>query len=349
MTFQDILIYKNTTVLDALKVLDRTGKRVLFVVEENNEIIGAVSDGDIRRWLLKQGELSAIVDKISNKNPVFLSIDDKEIARKFMREKHVDVLPLTKNKRIVDIVYLYENEEIKQKNIDIPVVLMAGGKGTRLYPYTKILPKPLIPIGDIPISEHIVKKFREYGCNEFFFIVNYKKNMIKAYYNEIEKDYKVTFVDENEPLGTGGGISLLKGLINSSFILTNCDTIINDEFEKIVDEHKKRGNSITMICSLRNFEVPYGVVEIGENGSIKSMKEKPNMSFFTNTGTYIVEPSVMDAVASGENIGFPDVIKRIMKMGEKVGVYPISENAWLDMGQFDTMENMKQKLNIKEE
>lgn len=349
MSFKEQLVSENISILEALKVLDNTSRRVLFVIRDN-KLVGAISDGDIRRWILKNGSLNDPISSTVNYNPKFIFVDQRENYKSYMLQRHLDALPVVDHDmEVKDVIFLYDEAvEDKYEQINVPVVLMAGGKGTRLYPYTKILPKPLIPIGDIPISEHIVNRFHEYGCDDFYFIVNYKKNMIKAYFNEIEHDYKVSFIDEDVPLGTGGGISLLKGKITSTFILTNCDSIINEDFSKILKEHKDKKNLVTMICSLRNYEVPYGVVEIGENGSIQSMTEKPSMSFFTNTGTYIVEPEVIDEVEEGQSIGFPDVIQKLKDQGRNVGVYPINESDWLDMGQFDTMENMKQKLKIKD-
>lgn len=223
---------------------------------------------------------------------------------------------------------------------------MAGGLGKRLYPYTKILPKPLIPIGEIPISEHIINRFNKYGCKEFFLIVNHKKNMIKAYYNEIEKDYSISYADEDEdkPLGTGGGLSLLKGKINSTFILSNCDILIKEDYEKIYNHHKVEKNLITMVCSLKHIKIPYGVINTNEKGEIEDMKEKPEISIFANTGMYIVEPEVLNLIEENKFVGFPDIIKRVMDEGKKVGIYPISENAWLDMGQLDEMEEMRSRL-----
>lgn len=348
MELKNLLIDETISVLEALKTLDKTAKNVLFLVRDDR-LVGALSDGDIRRWILQQGKLDAQVSELANFNPKYIKESDRNNARELMLKKHIQALPvIDDDMRVIDIIFLYEGATTSKHILNIPVAIMAGGKGTRLYPYTKILPKPLIPIGDIPISEHIIESFHRYGCNEFWFIVNYKKNMIKAYYNEIEKNYKVDYVDEDKPLGTGGGVSLLKGKINSTFILTNCDTVIDEDFSKILKEHKEKKNLVTMICSLRNYEVPYGVVKIGENGSIESMQEKPNMSFFTNTGTYVVEPEVIDMIESDVFIGFPDVIQKLKDAGKNVGVYPINENSWLDMGQFDTMEDMKEKLHVKE-
>ncbi|MGS2777503.1 sugar phosphate nucleotidyltransferase [Robertmurraya sp. GLU-23] len=344
MDVKDFLIDEEATMLEAMELLDRVAKKVLFVVRQG-QFVAAITDGDIRRWILKKGDLDARVKEIANYNPKFLNEKDKLAAKEIMRELSIEALPvLNEYKDIVSIVFRNEEEISDSKNLYVPVVVMAGGLGTRLYPYTKILPKPLIPIGDLPIVEHIINRFNKYGADQFFLIVNHKKNMIKAYFNEIDKNYEVNYADEDQPLGTGGGLSLLKGKINTTFILTNCDILIEEDYEKIYEYHKKENNLITMVCSLKNIKIPYGVIEISENGEIEEMREKPEFSFFTNTGMYIVEPKVIDELEENTSIGFPDIIEKYKKAGEKIGVYPISEHSWLDMGQLDEMEKMRRRL-----
>ena len=206
------------------------------------------------------------------------------------------------------------------------------------------MPKPLIPIVDTPISERIIQSFQKIGCKEFYMIINYKKNMIKAYFTDSDKNYNICFVEEKTPLGTGGGIRLLKGKIHNTFILTNCDILILEDVRKMIEHHKEQNNQVTMVCSLKNFEIPYGIVNFTEGGEISSFEEKPKMSFFTNTGYYILEPSIFQYIGENENIGMPDIITRMKDAGQKVGIYPISENAWLDMGQMDSMESMERKV-----
>jgi len=262
-----------------------------------------------------------------------------------MKKHSVEAIPILDKENNIISVLLWNDEEVEPKrNLDVPVVIMAGGLGTRLYPYTKILPKPLIPIGEIPIVEHIINRFHQYGSDQFYLVVNHKKNMIKAYFNEIEKSYQVDFADEDKPLGTGGGLSLLKGKINSTFILSNCDILIEEDYEKIYKYHKKENYLITMVCSLKNIKIPYGVIEISDIGEIESMKEKPELSFFANTGMYIVEPKVIIELKENSAIGFPDIIEQYKSQGEKIGIYPISDNSWMDMGQIDDMEEMRRRL-----
>ncbi len=344
MDVKKMLIDERATMIDAMKQLDDVGKKVLFVVS-NGVFVASITDGDIRRCILKNGNLEANVTDFANYNPTYFSIKEKKKARSYLSKYDIGAIPLVdENNNIDSIIFINDAQWKSNKKLDIPVVIMAGGLGTRLYPYTKILPKPLIPIGEIPIAEHIINRFNSAGCKEFNLIVNHKKNMIKAYFNEIEKDYNVEYIDEDKPLGTGGGLSLLKGKINSTFILSNCDILIEEDYEKIYSYHKEQNNLITMVCSLKKIRIPYGVIEIGESGEIDNMKEKPEISFFTNTGMYIVESKIIEELELDKAIGFPDIIERYKSLGEKIGVYPISEESWLDMGQIDEMEEMRKRL-----
>jgi dTDP-glucose pyrophosphorylase len=340
---KDFLIDENATMIEAMELLDKVAKKVLFIVRDE-QFVATLTDGDIRRWILKKGNLDAQVKDIANYNPKYIYEKDKVSAKDFMSKYSIEALPILNNEHDIVSVVLWNDEIIRQKNLQAPVVIMAGGLGTRLYPYTKVLPKPLIPIGEIPIAEHIINSFNEYGNNQYYLVVNHKKNMIKAYFNEIEKNYEVHYIDEDRPLGTGGGLSLLKGKITSTFILTNCDILIKEDYEKIYDYHKKEKNLITMVCSLKNIKIPYGVIQISDTGEIEEMKEKPKFSFFTNTGMYVVEPKVIEELEENTVIGFPDIIEKYKAVGEKIGVYPVSENAWLDMGQIEEMEKMTKRL-----
>lgn len=344
MEVSEFLINEEAQMIEAMRQLDRVARKVLFVTHNGN-FVAAITDGDIRRWILKKGNLDAKVRDIANYKPKSLLEKDKSIAKDFMKRHSIEALPILDKYNNITSIVLWNDLEIEpKKNIEIPVVIMAGGFGKRLYPYTKILPKPLIPIGEIPIVEHIINRFTEYGINQFYLVVNHKKNMIKAYFNEIKRSYVVDYADEDIPLGTGGGLSLLKGKVNSTFILSNCDILIEEDYEKIYNYHKNEKNLITMVCSLKNIRIPYGVVEITETGEIDSMKEKPELSFFTNTGMYIVEPQIINELEDNKAVGFPDIIELYKSKGERIGIYPISENRWLDMGQLDEMEEMRKRL-----
>ena len=341
---EELFLAPDATVLEALRKLDETGQRILFIAPEGR-LQAALTDGDIRKFFLRGGTPDQTVDRAANYHPLSLPIAERGRAREVLQAHRIDALPiLDKRGVITDIVFAYKLDVDNRKRVDIPVVMMAGGLGTRLYPYTKILPKPLIPVGEQPIAELIIDRFRDFGCHDFTMIVNYKRGMIKSYFTDLEKDYTVHFADEDVFMGTGGGLCLLKGKIQSPFFFTNCDTLLDVDFGDIYEYHKKHGNLVTMICAFKHYTVPYGVVELGQDGGIAAMREKPELNFLTNTGVYVVEPRVVEEMRDGEVIGFPDVIERYRAAGEKVGVYPIGENSWMDMGQLEELEKMRRKL-----
>ena len=189
-----------------------------------------------------------------------------------------------------------------------------------------------------------MQKFKEYGCNNFSMIVNYKKELIKTYFKECENQYSIRWYDEEKPLGTGGGLSLLKNTVKETFFFTSCDTLLLADYESMLRFHKENGNAVTMICAWKNLTLPYGIVEMGNGGIIKEMREKPELSFLTNTSIYIVEPSVVEDIPEGTAITFPEIIQMQIDKGRKAAVYPVSESEWLDMGQLSELEKMRERL-----
>lgn len=346
MDIETLFITEERSVLEAMKLIDATARQILLVAE-NNKLKAIITDGDIRRHLLRGGKLEDKVKDIANYNPRFIYEKDKDKSRELMKKWSILSLPVVNEKlEIQSIVFLNGYEIGRNYSVSAPVVIMAGGLGTRLYPYTKILPKPLIPIGEIPITEHIINQFMEYDCNEFHFIVNHKKNMIKAYFSEVEKDYKIEFYDEDIPLGTGGGLSLLKDKVETTFFFTNCDVLIRANYKEIYDFHKQNGNMITIVAAFKHYTIPYGIINMDSNGEIAAMIEKPEYSFLTNTGFYVVEPEVVYRLEGDKAIGFPDIIEQQKSLGEKIGVFPVSERCWLDMGQLEELEVMRKELGV---
>jgi len=346
LDIETLFIAEERSVLEAMKQIEATGRQMLMVAE-NNILKAIITDGDVRRHLLRGGKLGDKVQDIANYNPRYIYEKDKEHYREIMKKWSILSLPVVNDKfEIQSIVFVHDYEIGRDHSVSAPVVIMAGGLGTRLHPYTKILPKPLIPIGEIPITEHIINRFMEYKCNEFHLIVNHKKNMIKAYFSDDEKDYKLEFHDEAVPLGTGGGLSLLKGMLKTTFFLTNCDVLIRANYKEIYDFHKQNGNMITIVAAYKHFTIPYGIINLDSNGEIDTMVEKPEYSFLTNTGFYVVEPEVLSALEDNKAIGFPDIIEQQKGLGKKIGVFPVSEKCWLDMGQLEELEEMRKELGV---
>lgn len=327
----------------AMQQIDANTNGILFIVDENQILVGCITDGDIRRFLLSGGKVDDIAIDAANKDPkVAHTVEEAKVL--YHKKNYVSIPIVDETGRIVDL-YNGEGNVVKSRNaLHIPVVINAGGRGTRLEPFTKVLPKPLIPVGELPIVELIMKEYQTYSCDEFHIIVNYKRELIKAYFTDNENHYNISWYDEDKPLGTGGGLSLLRGQFNSTFFFANCDALLTANYERMLQFHKENENVITMICAHKNLTIPYGIVDMGINGKIEGMREKPLMSFLTNTGIYIVEPEVIDDIEDGVPIGFPDIIERERQKGKKVAVFPVSENDWMDMGQLSELEKMRVKL-----
>ena len=339
------IINSNASISEAMKKIDENTYGIVFLVDQNSILRGCLTDGDIRRALLAGKKMDSKAIDAANMQPLFAS-NRKEAKRLYHQRDYVVIPILDDDGRIKD---LYAGE-IGNKNskphypLHIPVVINAGGRGTRLDPFTRVLPKPLIPVGDLPIIEHIMREYQSYDCNDFHIIVNYKRELLKTYFAEEEKNFSINWYDEDTPLGTGGGLTLLRGKISNTFFFVNCDVLLTTDYNSILKFHRDNKNVITMVCAYKNITIPYGVVEIGIDGAIEGMKEKPMVSFLTNTGVYIVEPEVIDDLDIGVAIGFPDIVEMERKKGKKVAVYPVSENDWMDMGQLSELEKMRTKL-----
>ena len=252
MNIENYSIDENASIFEAMEKININAKGIIYVLHQD-ELVGVVTDGDIRRYILEKGDLSNKVIKIANKSLIWLPIEKEQQAYIILKKRKIASLPILNEKRQILKIYFQNNRiESKKYKLNIPVVIMAGGEGTRLYPYTQILPKPLIPIGDQTITEHIMEHFSEYGCNEFTMIVNYKKNFIKSYFLDQESKYNVGFIDEEEFLGTGGGLKLLEKKYESTFFMTNCDILIEEDYSQILDYHKSQKNLITMVCAVKN-------------------------------------------------------------------------------------------------
>lgn len=316
------------------------------LVCDGRRLLGIVTDGDIRRYLLGNGSLKETIANIANKEFYYVNENERHLAKVIMAREKITVVPvINENQELVDILFDRPGmENSPQRNIGIPLVIMAGGKGTRLFPYTSILPKPLIPVDGITITEQIMNRFSRYGCNEVFIIVNYMKDFIKAYFNEKKIAQTIHFIEEEHFLGTGGGLQYLTGLIDGPFFLTNCDVLVDCDYAQIFDFHKEHGNTVTMVCAKKKLIIPYGTIEIGKDSQVLSMKEKPAIEYNVNTGVYLVEPELLKLILNNESISFPELIERAMGASHKVGTYIIDEDQWMDMGQLEELEQMKHKL-----
>ena len=337
------------TVLDAMKKIGINARGLLYVVDNEDRLVGCITDGDIRRWIIGGGKIKAAVSRAMNTTPVHVPEERRAEAADVMKKKCVpSAAVVDSEKHIVEVIF--ENRSIGMSTSsdalkDTPVIIMAGGKGTRLYPYTKILPKPLIPVGDIPILERIMNRFTKYGVRSFYLTVNYRKEMIKSYFSETSPDFEIRYIEEDEPLGTAGSIRLIKEKFDRPVIVTNCDILIEADYEDVLRHHMNSGNDLTIVSSLKNTVIPYGVLFAGENGIINSMEEKPELSHFINTGMYVMSPEFIEWIPEGKMYHMTMLADLMIEKGKQVGMYPVNEDSFLDMGEFAEMKRMEERIN----
>jgi len=335
------LVEANTSILRAMQALEESQEKLLFVVDDQRRLIGSLTDGDIRRWILAGGGVQGEIGHACNPNPQRISKGAKRAkARKIMLESGIQGVPVVDGDgRILDILFWKQliQEEILpklSKQIDATVVVMAGGKGIRLAPFTSILPKPLIPIGGKAILEIIMDRFRNHGCSEFIVSVQHKARIIKAYFEELAPPYSVEFLEENLPMGTAGALVALQGRMESPFFVTNCDILVEADYADILAHHVEQGNMVTIVASLKRYTIPYGICRLGEGGVFAGIEEKPEYGYLVNTGMYVLSPEALDRLSPDSFAHMTDLIATIGSTGGKVGVFPIGENRWFDTGEW---------------
>jgi len=336
---ESICISSKTRILDVLKKMDELDVKLLIVLEENI-FRSVISIGDIQRALIRSLSLDMPIKNILRKEvEVALDFHDIEFVKKQMIATKTECMPvLDSGGRLVDVIFweeLFEENIDTQERINLPVVIMAGGKGTRLKPLTNLIPKPLIPIGNTTIIEEIIDMFNDYGCHDFHISVNYKSEMIM---NHLDSDKRlntnINYFQEEKPLGTCGSMYLLKKQIDTTFFLTNCDILINQDLAEVYSFHRKNRNEMTVIAALKHYPIPYGTIEVGDNASLVALKEKPELTFRINSGMYILEPHLLDYIPDNTFFHITELIEMIKAKGGRVGVFPISQGSWKDIGEW---------------
>ena len=336
-----ITISASETILSAIKKMDGIGKKLLIIFHED-KFVGLLSIGDIQRAIIQNKSLQLPVRDILRENiKVCTTSDSFDVVKQKMVQYKTECMPiLDKNGELAEVyfwedVFALEHKRISSK-LNLPVVIMAGGKGTRLQPLTNVIPKPLIPIGNKTTVEHIMDRFVEVGCSNFFMSVNYKAETIKHYFSQLKnQSYSIQYFEEDKPLGTAGSLFLLKGKINITFFVSNCDIIIDTDYADILHYHKQNKNELTIVSALKHYPIPYGTIETGENGLLTKLKEKPELTFQINSGMYILEPHLLDEIPENEFFHITHLIENIQNRNGRVGVFPVSESSWKDIGDID--------------
>ena len=337
-------IYKvlyNNSIRSSIQKLDNTGIGFITVINDSNKIMGIVTDGDFRRAVLSGVSLDDPIMTIANSKFAYLRDGySKEEMENIFFNNDIGHIPVINNDELQEIILrknipFIKNRKKDEKHLNIPVVIMAGGIGNRLKPFTHIMPKPLIPIGNKPLIEIIIERFRESGVNEFYLSLNYKANMIKAYFEERSIAKHLNYIVEDIPLGTAGALKKLKGIINSTFIVSNCDIIIKSNYNKIIEFHNQGKYDLTLVACMHHFTIPYGICSIEEGGCLKEISEKPEFDYLVNTGMYILEPKIIDLIPDNTFYHITQLIEDLKINNGRVGVYPVYEKSWIDVGQWN--------------
>lgn len=337
--FKSRIVSPSASLIDAMKKMDEVKVKILMVFNEEH-FEGLITIGDIQRAIINNIALKESVSRILNRNKIYgYQHEGEECIKDKMRRMRAEVMPiLNEQGDLVDVWFwndLFKKTELPQRaKINLPVVIMAGGKGTRLKPITNVIPKPLVPIGDKTILETILDQFEEIGCTKFYMSVNYKADIMKYYLSQLDHRYDVEFFQEEKPLGTIGSVSLLKGKITTPFFVSNCDSINEQDYRDVYDYHVNNHNDLTIVTMVKSFKIPYGVIETGEDGLMVALSEKPELTYQVNTGVYILNPSCIDEIPDGEFFHITHLMEKIRARGGRVGCFPVSEHSWKDMGEW---------------
>jgi dTDP-glucose pyrophosphorylase len=335
------LVPQTHTIRQVMEQLETSEEKIIFVVDPDARLVGTLTDGDIRRWILSDGDLKASAIQVCNRRPYAVEEGfSPEHIRAEMVNRNISCVPvIDSNQAVIRLIFwkeLFQSEAASKvrRSLDLPVVIMAGGKGTRLAPFTNVLPKPLIPVGDRTIIEIIIDQFLPYGIRQFHLAINYKSKILKSFFEELAPPYSVGWVEETEPLGTAGSLRALYKPAAESIIVTNCDIVIQADFTELESFHTQHGYDLTMVASLKNYNIPYGVCELEKGGTLARIAEKPQYSFLVNTGMYLVRRDKLNIIPEHTRFDMTDFIARLKEQGGRIGVFPIGEHAWIDTGEW---------------
>jgi dTDP-glucose pyrophosphorylase len=337
-----LCIEKNATIQEALKHMDKVGHKLLIVIDDN-KFFSLLSIGDIQRAIIKNTDLKDPVSSILRDHVKVADENDNiERIEKEMKLRRNEFMPVLNKDRTISKIIFWEDlfHDKKRSSINqfnLPVVIMAGGLGSRLKPLTYVLPKPLFPVGEKTILEEIFERFGNHGCNHFYISVNYKAELIEYYIRNQKLPYQIDFFKENKPLGTAGSLSLLKGKIDRTFFVSNCDILVDQDYSEILDYHYEKKNEITIVAALKNFSIPYGTIKSGEEGQLIELIEKPDFTFKINSGMYILEKHLLEQIPNNTFYHITQLIKGIKERNGKIGVFPVTEKSWQDIGNIKTL------------
>ncbi|WP_342550751.1 nucleotidyltransferase family protein [Lysinibacillus sp. FSL M8-0216] len=332
--WRKILVNENTTLFETMKVIDDSSMQFAAVVDEANNLLGTVTDGDIRRGILRGEGLDVPINKVMNPSPISACVENTySDCLNLLKKYKLKQLPITDmENRIIDVIFADEDQT--PKKFENTVVLMAGGLGTRLRPLTENIPKPMLNVGSKPILETIIEGFKQYGFTNFIISVNYKKEIIQDYFQDGSAfGVSISYIEEDKRMGTAGALSLLKEKPTGPIFVMNGDLLTQVNFEQLLYFHEDTDAVATMCVREYEYQVPYGVIET-EGQQLVSIKEKPIQRSFVNAGIYVLSPNVLDYIPKGEFYDMPDLFNKLMSVTYNVSVFPVRES-WLDIGRIE--------------
>lgn len=353
---KEFAIAPHASLKDALKRIDQATTGTLVVLDDDGRLVGTLSDGDARRAILKGASLDKDIFDVFNRAPHALQAEHltRDGARHLFLDKRLKLIPIVdRDGKLHDILTwdgFFGSEEVPpmpqaHAPMAVPVVVMAGGKGTRLAPFTNVLPKPLIPVGERTILELIIDEFLKYGAEQYYLTVNYRGEMIRAYMEGLEhRPYSVDYAWEKEFCGTAGSLTLVRDRIEGDFIVSNCDIIVKANYAEVLRFHRESEAALTMVSSIQHHKIPYGVIDFQLGGVVSSIREKPEYTVNINTGVYVLSRRCLDLIPEGEFFHMTDLIDALLKAGEKVVTYPVNENDYIDIGQWTEYQDALGRL-----
>ena len=343
--FEKYQILLGETIEFAMQKQQANNLKCLIIINKKDEFVGTLSDGDIRDAILKKKKLNYKINSLVNRKPCFFYENNYDLnkVKKIIFNQEFPFVPIiNKRKKLVNIYNSKSFGKKKfEKKLDIPVVIMAGGRGTRLQPSTHILPKPLIPVQGKAIIEHIILEFKNYGIEDYFISLNYKSLLVKAFFSQLKLNCNIKYLNEKKPLGTAGSLKLLSKFKKENYLVINCDTIIKSDFNDFLNFHKENKNDISVIGSTNKIQIPYGVCEIDKKQRLKKIDEKPSIDFISNTGCYLINKKVLKLIPKDKTFDFTDLVELAIKKKYRVGLYPINEKSWIDAGSLDHISRIR--------
>lgn len=343
-SYKKTLISPNATIRRALEIIDSGSMKIALVVDENEKLLGTITDGDIRRYILKGVGLDDLIEAIYFRTPTTCGINDskEKVLQLAVAHKLYQIPIVDGDGRVVGIAKVDELLQPLQRTNK--VVLMAGGLGTRLSPLTDTTPKPMLHVGNKPILETIIENFSKYGYTDIILSVSYKSHIIEEYFGNGEAlGVKIDYVHESKRMGTAGALSLMRDRLTEPFFVMNGDLLTNINFENMYDYHLSHDAIATMAVREYDFQVPYGVVNV-QDGRIVSIEEKPIHKFFVSAGIYMLSPEILAEIPSNEFFDMPTLFERIIAKGCNAVSFPIREY-WLDIGRMSDYERANSEYN----